>query len=145
MKVSEKDFLYYQIRYIIWLLATYCTDTMCIEAPASPLDMPTNLIYQNGITIVNVAFNRILKPISHYSYEEQREILQKYLSYLLLPQFNLTPYRNDDTIHDIAPRLYVEYVFYNPTNPYEIMWNIVVVNDPVSYDYYKSHQSIPEI
>lgn len=144
-RLTKTQLVYYKILFVIWQLATYYADIFCFSAPSDPLDMNAQIINNGGVSYIKVTFPRIKPLVSSYSAEQQQDILQKYLNYVLLPGSDIAPYSGGDTVYDLVEALYVAYAYYQPSDTDYIMWQIMYINDPISYDMYRMWNPKPSI
>lgn len=143
--LTKKEFVFYQILFVLWQLAIYYADIFCYAAPDDPLDMHAEISHINGLNFIRVYFPVVKNMRSNYTAEEQKQILQQYLTYCLLPESDIRPYCGGTSQYDIVEALHVDYAGLDPVSHDAMLFNIVYICDPISFEYARSHQSIPQI
>lgn len=142
MLLSKKDFVFYQILYKLWQLLIYYADTFCYSAPKNLLEMDMEIDRYNGLSFIRIRCP-IIKPFQTNIYQkyDETEIMQKYLDYFLLPDSNLKPYKNGNSIYDTINCLFIDYTGIDPVNPDYHLLKVLFICDSISYNYARSKQS----
>lgn len=143
MRLSTKDFLFYQMLYKLWLLLVYYADIFCYSAPKNMLEMDIETDRYNGLNFIRIRCP-IIKPFNPSVYNEI-EIMQKYMDYFLLADSDSKPYRNGDGIYDTMNCLFIDYSGIDPTNPDYHLLKVLYVCDSISYNYARSKQGTKTI
>lgn len=146
MRLSTKDFLFYQMLYKLWLLLVYYADIFCYSAPKNMLEMDMETDRYNGLSFIRIRCPNIKQLLTkvNNNYDEA-EIMQKYLDYFLLLDSDLKPYRNGDGLYDTMNCLYIDYSGIDPTNPEYHLLKVLYVCDSISYNYARSKQGTKTI
>lgn len=143
--ITKTDFLYMKILFLMWQVTSNYSALFYYAEPETPFDMYAEIKYIKGVAHIMLYFPTVHDYECDYSSEEQREIMQMYLNYSLLPQFSIPPYRAGDTINDITESLYIDYAGYDYISGNCYIVDVVHICDPVSYNYFRSKQPIPTL
>ena len=143
--LSKKEFLYYKIIYVLWRLATYYADIFCYAVPEDLFGMHTQLAHINGLTFIRIYLPTSRNLHSSYSADEMKEILQEYLNYVLMPESGISPYCGGNSVYDIVESLYIDYAGIDPCKKEGMLFNVLYIDNKISFDYYKSHYKIKQI
>lgn len=132
--LNKTDRVYYQILYTLWQLAVYYADFMGYDPPASPLDMVAGITSISGLK--ELSFIRIELPAyEEFDCNRMKEILQEYLTIILLPQSQIPLYMDGETI--IEP-LYVFKTYYDHDPRHTTLsWIMLYINNMDAYNLYK--------
>jgi len=136
--------LYAEIIFIIWQVISYYANCFCYSAPASMFDMNTRLYTLEGLQFIDIRVP-LIRHFPTKKFNEIREVFQQYLTYALLPESSLRPYAGGNTAYDIVEPIFVDWAMIDLENNNNLMFRFLYICDPISFDYYKTHQIVPKV
>lgn len=123
MLLQESELLYYKILFPIWQLALYYEDLFYYEAPISPLQMYAHLFYVGKCSFIRVELPALKK---YRNLQQMRETLREYMAIMLLPESEIPPYRDGNSIIE---GIYLFDAFYCKINKGKLVWAFLYVNN----------------
>lgn len=97
MLLEKTQLVYYKILFVIWQTITYYADLIGYDAPENPLDMYNEILHIGDCSIIHVELMADMEN-RKYTTDEIREILQEYITIVLLPESEIPPYSDGDEI-----------------------------------------------
>lgn len=138
-RLVKTDFMYLQILYSIWRLVLYYAHLFQIDVK-EPTKTIADITQKDGITHLQIQFNRIENSEVEHTPLEMKDIFNEYLRYVLLPNQKLIPpYQNGTGIYDLIESLYIDMVYLADSY---ILLDVVYIDNPLAFKYVREQEKI---
>ena len=130
--LETTQLVYYKILFVIWQAITYYANLLGFESPIDIFDMYNEIIHIGNWSIIHIELAADMDE-GAYDTDRIKEVLQEYMTIVLLPESEIPPYSDGD---EIVESLHLHSVRHD-TEKGNLNLDFLYINNPASYQLYK--------